>query len=63
MIKYRKFPYHFVKRMLKKLAQLLARWQTKLGNWHSKLKYWHALSDVETFIGTLARKNEKLAHF
>ena len=49
--------------MLKKLAQLLARWQAKLGNWHSKLKYWHALSDVETFIGMLARENEKLAHF
>ena len=25
--------------------------------WHAKLKNWHA----DTFIGTLARKNEKLA--
>ena len=35
-----------------KLACLLALWHTKLKNWH-----------VDRFIGTLTRKNEKLARF
>ena len=42
--------------MFEKLAHLLARR-------HAKLKYWHVLWHVGTFIGTLARKNEKLARF
>ena len=40
--------------IFEKLAHLLARWQTKLKNW---LAVWH----IDTFIGTLVRKNEKLA--
>ena len=42
--------------MSEKLARLLARW-------HAKLKHWHATWHVSTFIGTLARENEKLARF
>ena len=42
--------------MFKELARLLARWYTKL-------KHWHAVWHVGTFIGTLARKNEKLVLF
>ena len=33
-------------------------WQAKLKNWHAKLNNWHIFG---TFIGTFARKNEKLA--
>ena len=42
--------------MSEKLARLLARW-------HAKLKNWQVTWDVGTFVGTLTRKNEKLARF
>ena len=42
--------------MFKKLARLLA-------HWHASLKHWYAVWHVGTFIGTLTRKNEKLARF
>ena len=42
--------------MFKKLARPLTRW-------HNKLKHWHATWHVATFLGTLARTNEKLARF
>ena len=42
--------------MFEKLARFLARWQ-------AKLKHWHGLWNVGAFIGTLARKNEKVARF
>ena len=43
-------------RQVKKLARRLARW-------HAKLKHWHVFWHVDTFFGTLVRKNEKLARF
>ena len=49
-------PFGSLARQVEKLARNLARW-------HPKLKYWHAIWQVAMFIGTLARKNEKLAHF
>ena len=52
---HKNLPYYFV-RMFEKLARLLA-------GWHVKLKNWHAVWHVGMFIGTLARKNEKLARF
>ena len=42
--------------MFEKLARSLARW-------HAKVKNWHALWHAGTFFGTLASKNENLAHF
>ena len=42
--------------MFENLARLLTRW-------HVNLKHWHAVWHVGTLIGTLARKNEKLARF
>ena len=42
--------------MFEKLACRLARS-------YAKLKYWLSLWHVGMFIGTLACKNEKLAHF
>ena len=42
--------------MFEKLARLLPRWD-------ATLKYWHVVWYVGTFIGTLARKNDKLALF
>ena len=42
--------------MFEKLARLLA-------SWHGKLKHCHTILHVGTFIGTLPRKDEKLARF
>ena len=49
--------------MFEKLARLLASWHTKVKNWHA---IWHvraSSSNISTLIGTLARKNGKLASF
>ena len=43
-------------RQVEKLARLLARW-------HTRLKHWDTVWHVDTFIGRLAHKNEKLLHF
>ena len=56
IIKYGNFPWHFVRGMFENLACLLTRW-------HANLKNRHAVWYVDTFISTLARKNEKLARF
>ena len=48
-MKYRNFPYHFVREVFEKLARLLA---CQL----SKVKHWHFVWHVGMFIGTLARK-------
>ena len=56
IIEYKNFLQHFVRGMFEKLARRLA-------SWDAKLKHWHAIRHVGAFIGTLARKNEKLTHF
>ena len=43
-------------RQVENVARYLARW-------HAKLKHWHAVWHIDTFIDTLARKNEKFARF
>ena len=66
-----------MKKIVEKLAHLLAGEVEKNGTslpcWLANLKNWHALRRLHaklknrhtfgTFIGTLARKNEKLARF
>ena len=49
-------PFGKLARQVEKLARLLARW-------HTRLKHWHTVWHVDTFIGRLAHKNEKLPHF
>ena len=56
IIKYKNFPVKFHKEIFENLTCLLALW-------HIKLKIRHAVCHVNTFICTLARKNEELARF